>query len=95
MTTLAKQYIHRLHELPCVLCVELGMQQTAPTAAHHTRHGAGMGQRAPDWLACALCYDCHQGPQGLHGDRSRFKQAKWDEMDALAATNEAMWRVYG
>ena len=94
MTT-AKTYIARLHELPCVLCVERGVEQTTATSAHHVRHGQGMSQRAPDWLACALCWDCHQGPQGLHGDRQRFRQVKWGELDALSATNEAMWRIYG
>lgn len=91
----AKQYMAAIHELPCVLCLELEMQQTAPTQAHHVRHGNGMSQRASNWNVCALCVDCHQGPSGLHGDRQRFKQAKWDEMDALAATTEAMWRIHG
>lgn len=91
----AKTYLARVHELPCVLCTELGIEQTTPTAAHHVRHGQGMSQRAPDWLACALCWDCHQGPTGLHGNRQRFRQAKWDEADAWSATAEAMWRVYG
>lgn len=91
----AKTYLALVHDLPCVLCAARDMSQQTKTTAHHVRHGNGMGQRAADWNVCALCYDCHQGPQGLHGNRQRFKQAKWDEMDALAATSEAMWKAHG
>ena len=88
----AKQYVAEVHTIPCVLCAELGRQQESETQAHHVRHGNGLSQRAQDWLVCALCRDCHQGKDVLHGTRARFKIAKWDEMDALAATVQAMWR---
>ena len=91
----AKQYLAEVHLLPCVLCQAIGLEQTSETQAHHVRHGNGMGQRAADWNVCALCRDCHKGKNGLHGDRQRFRQAKWDELDALAATTEAMWKAHG
>ena len=90
MSTSPKQYLALIHDLPCVLCKERGVEQTTPTQAHHMRHGAGMAGRSQDWLAMALCWECHQGPRGIHGDRSRFTAAKWTELDALAATVQAV-----
>lgn len=80
------KYMGRVAALRCVLCAQLGMEQSTRTTVHHVREGQGMQQRASNYLTVALCQDCHQGPNGLHGSRSLFKLAKWDEMDALAAT---------
>jgi hypothetical protein len=51
----------------------------------------GMSQRAANWLVVPLCYGCHRGPKGLHGDRSMWKVMKMDEMDALAKTIESVF----
>jgi hypothetical protein len=73
--------------MPCVLCELLGLPQTSKTDAHHVRTGAGMAQRQHDDLAIPLCHDgCHQGPRGIHGDRSLLNVAKVDELDLLAMT---------
>lgn len=80
----------RVAALNCVLCTMLGREQASRTHVHHMRHGQGMAQRASDFLAIALCADCHQGPQGLHGDRTLLKIAKTDELGLLAATIEAL-----
>lgn len=45
-----------------------------------------MGQKAGDYTAIPLCWECHQGPQGWHGDRSRAKLRGKDEMVMLNAT---------
>jgi len=73
--------------MPCVLCELLGLPQVSKTDAHHIRTGAGMSQRQHDELAVPLCHDgCHQGPRGIHGDRSLLRVAKVDELDLLAMT---------
>jgi len=82
--------MHLVHALPCVVCTELGETQTSHTQAHHVREGQGMSQRAQDWLTIPLCEDCHTGRSGIHGDRSRWRLACMDEMDALAWTIERM-----
>ena len=46
-----------------------------------------MGQRAGHGLTIPLCWDCHQGPHGIHGDRSRWRLRKMTELDALDRTN--------
>lgn len=81
-----RDYLAIVGGLPCVLCAQIGHTQSSRTTVHHVREGQGMAQRAQDWLACALCVDCHQGPGGLHGDRTLMRVAKVDEMDLLALT---------
>lgn len=77
-------HMDRLAQLPCALCERLGMTQAGRTYVHHIREGQGKSQRASDYLAIPLCYDCHQGPEGIHGDRSLLRVAKCEELDLLA-----------
>lgn len=77
----------RVAAMECVLCRLLGMQQESKTDVHHIREGQGMAQRASNWLVVPLCHSgCHQGPLGIHGDRSLLRIAKVDELDLLAMT---------
>jgi hypothetical protein len=55
---------------------------------HHIREGQGAGQRASHWLVIPVCPECHQGPNGIHGDRSLLRIAKVSEVDLLARTIE-------
>ena len=81
MRTSNRSHLQRIKELPCGLCGASG-----PSDAHHIREGQGMGQRASDYLAIPLCKDCHQGPCGLHGNRTLWKVYKREELDVLAET---------
>ena len=85
-TAAESRHLGRIKQLPCALCERLGQQQTSPTEANHPREGQGMAQRSSDWLAYPLCYECHRGDNGLHGNRSLFHIAKVSEMDLLADT---------
>lgn len=76
-----RNHIARIKAMDCALCGASG-----PSDAHHIREGQGMGQRASDYLAVPLCKDCHQGPNGLHGDRALWRVYKRDELDVLADT---------
>jgi hypothetical protein len=61
------------------------VEQTSKTDVHHIRHGAGIGQRNSDYLTIPLCHDqCHQGANGIHGDRSLLRIANVTELDLLA-----------
>ena len=77
----SRAHLQRIKEMPCGLCGASG-----PSDAHHIREGQGMGQRASDYLAIPLCKDCHQGPCGLHGNRTLWKVCKREELDVLAET---------
>jgi len=66
--------------------------QYRPATLHHPRYGEGKGQRASDWLVIPLCPDCHQGPQGVHGDRTYLRILKLKEKDLNAWVNERIWK---
>lgn len=84
---MSRLHLATIASLPCVLCELLGMTQTSKTDVHHIREGQGMGQRASDMLTLPLCHaTCHQGPQGVHGDRSLLRLAKVEELDLLDVT---------
>lgn len=86
-TPAEEQYLARVAALRCVLCRRLEQPQNGKTDVHHFRHGEGMAQRSQHWLAIALChFSCHEGPKGIHGDRSRLRVLKADEVDLLAWT---------
>jgi hypothetical protein len=82
------EYHERLAEGLCVLCELLGRDQASRTTIHHIREGQGMSQRASHWLVIPVCEECHQGQNGIHGDRQLLRLAKVEEVDLLAETIE-------
>lgn len=82
----ASQYLGKVKELGCVLCSLLDQPQSGVTEAHHIRTGHGLGDRASDYLAVALCVECHRGTHGFHGTKALMKVAKLSELDLLAET---------
>ena len=93
MSVLARKYITDIKSQPCALCALLGQPQESVTDAHHIRDGQGGAQRASDWLTVPLCHSCcHQGQNGIHGDRSLFRIAKVGELDLIALQIERLFR---
>lgn len=81
----SRAHIDRIKRMDCCLCGAIG-----PSDAHHIREGQGMSQRAGDYLAVPLCKSCHQGPQGVHGDKTMLRVYKVEELDLLAITLERL-----
>jgi hypothetical protein len=81
----SRAHIERIKRMDCILCGAPG-----PSSAHHLREGQGMGQRADDVLAVPLCWHCHQGPEGIHGNRALLRVRKMEELDLLAMTIERL-----
>jgi len=77
-------YMGKVAELPCAICGDM------PVHVHHLREGQGMAQRASNYLTVPLCPTCHQGPHGVHGDKSLLRARKLTEMDLLASTIESL-----
>lgn len=90
MTSAEKRHLTKVASMYCVLCAALGQRNHAPVQVHHIREGQGMSQRASNFLTIPLCQDCHQGPNGFHGNRSLLRIAKVEELDLLAMTIELM-----
>ena len=81
-----KIHMGRVAELACACCGD------SPVQVHHIREGQGMAQRASNYLTVPLCPDCHTGPYGVHGDKSRMRARKQSELDWLAETIERLAR---
>ena len=77
-TAAESAHMAAVKSLTCVVC-----DAPAPSSAHHVRQG-------DHFTTVALCWHCHQGPQGWHGDKTMFRIRKWDEWDAL---NETLRRL--
>lgn len=59
-------YLSAIHNLPCVICEKIGVNQTTPTEAHHTICGRYSQRKTPDRDAIPLCASHHR--LGLNGD---------------------------
>lgn len=84
-TAAERRHHERVAAMGCILCDLLG-QGYSPANVHHLREGHGMSQRANHFLVVPLCRECHQGPMGVHGDRTLLRLAKVEELDLLALT---------
>ncbi len=81
MTSDERAHIERVKHLDCQCCGAPG-----PCDAHHPREGQGMSQRAGHYTAIALCKACHQGPLGVHGDKTLMRIHKLSEIDMVDST---------
>lgn len=86
MTKAQRTHMDRVASMPCACCGAVGVH------VHHIRQGQGMAQRASDFLTVPLCPDCHQGPRGVHGDKSIMRALKLDELGMLAKTIEGLYQ---
>ena len=88
MNDAEREHLERIKELPCSVC-----GQSGPSYAHHLLLGRGTGQKkSPHWLTIPLCFECHQGRNGIHGDRAIWRIYHEDELSALASTIERLMR---
>jgi hypothetical protein len=67
-----RNYLGRVKELSCGNCGVDG-----PSSAHHILSDAG--RRLGHYATIPLCWDCHQSPQGIHGDKTLWHIMKNDE----------------
>ena len=85
MNSAERRYLWRVKNLACVCCGAHG-----PCDAHHLREGQGLSQKASHYLTIAVCKECHQGANGIHGDRSLMRLYKLSELELLAKTIEQL-----
>lgn len=77
-TVLEAAHAEEVAAVACVVC-----DAPPPSAVHEPEQGL--------WFASiALCWACHQGPQGWHGTRLRWTLRKMTELKAI---NETIRRV--
>ena len=77
----------RIKAMPCVCCELLEANQTTDTDCHHIRE-----EREPrnDFLTLPLCWHCHQGSWGVHGDKRYLSMLKLSEYGLLAKIIERL-----
>jgi hypothetical protein len=87
----AKDYLERVRSLRCVVCTLMGQIQEGRTYAHHVE---SVRDGLSDYATVAVCYDHHQGPNGIHGmSRRAFEMRyKLSDIDLLALTIRALDR---
>lgn len=71
----------RIKAMRCVCCYLLDQQQETPTDVHHIRADR---EERNHRLTIPLCWACHQGPKGVHGDKSLLRLLKMTEWAMLA-----------
>lgn len=77
MNKLEQAHLQRVAEMPCVVCGNW------PVQVHHIE--TGMGRRKDHMRVIALCYDHHQGANGLHTiGRKAWVQRYGREADLMA-----------
>ena len=81
--------MERIAAMPCICCRLNGLSQGTKTCVHHIREGR---EARNDFLTLPLCWDCHQGPQGIHGDKTYLRLLKMSEWALLAKVIEALER---
>lgn len=79
----AREYVAAIHHRPCVVHFFKTKERRRCDEAHHVVPG-------DDWSVVPLCFDCHQGAQGMHGMHRRPFLTLWkiDERWLLTRTAE-------
>jgi hypothetical protein len=87
----ARDHLERVRSLRCVVCRTMNVIQSTPTAAHHPE---SIRDELSHYAAIALCWDHHQGPNGVHGlSRRGFEMRyKLTDIDLIALTVRALDR---
>jgi hypothetical protein len=82
-----QKHLARVHELPCALCGSHNIE------AHHVTEGKTFGKRDKlHFCTIPLCTSCHQGPNGIHGNKNMLRLVNKSELELLSETLE---KIYG
>jgi predicted class III extradiol MEMO1 family dioxygenase len=82
---MSEKHLKRVRNLKCVVCLHMGQVQQGKTFAHHVE---SVRDEASDYAAVALCYEHHQGPNGVHGLSRRGFEMRYrlTDVDLIALT---------
>lgn len=77
-----EDYHARVRAINCIICKQLGLGPT-PAAIHHVE---SIRDGLSEYAVVPLCYDHHQGPEGVHGLRRRVFEMRYrlTDVDMLA-----------
>lgn len=83
-----QQHKKRIHQLPCIVCFKMGMEQSTPTVLHHPE---SIRDENADFGGVALCDEHHKLLHAM-SRRSFHTLTKLTEFDMLALTIRMMDR---
>jgi hypothetical protein len=87
-TKASRAHMGRVKRMSCVCCRLMGSTQTSVSDVHHIRQDR---EERNDWLTIPLCHNsCHQGPLGVHGDKTFLRILKLTEWGLLAVVMEEL-----
>ena len=66
-TPAGKAHMAAVAKLACVIC------GARPVTVHHCISGRYGQRKAPDTDTIPLCWNCHQGPDGVHADKAAWE----------------------
>lgn len=83
-----KDYQDRVRSIGCLVCKELGLGPT-PAAIHHVE---SIRDGLSEYAVVPLCWDHHQGPEGVHGLHRRVFEMRYKltDIDMLAMVAKAL-----
>lgn len=84
------EYMARVAELPCLVCIMLGLGNS-PAEVHHVQSVRG---ELTDFLTVPLCPEHHRGASGVHGMSRRAFEMRYQmsALDLVAMTIRALSR---
>lgn len=87
-TKLESAHMGRVKAMSCICCTLLGRKQQSITDVHHIREGR---QARNHWLTLPLCHDdCHEGRNGIHGEKVYLRMLQMSELELLACVMERL-----
>ncbi len=79
-----KRHMEAVAKLPCVIC------GTRPVHVHHVISGRYSQRKAWDTQVIPLCWNHHQGPDGIHTDKRAWEERYGLDTDYLAVVADAL-----
>ena len=64
-----KAHMARIAQRPCAACGKPG-----PSSVHHCISGRYGQRKASDMDTIPLCWECHQGPNGIHANKAAWQE---------------------
>lgn len=92
---MSRDYLAKIHELPCCVCEAFGEIQVSPTQAHHTICGRYSNERTPNHEAIPLCEGHHQGDfdtskTAIHRGKKTWVDKYGSDRDYIAGTQDKL-----
>lgn len=82
------EHIRRVKELPCSICVLMGIVPAPAFCGESEAHHIGDSSERSGWLVIPLCAEHHRGGTGFHGlgERAFNRMYKTNELMLLGWT---------